>query len=339
MTIEIDGISTIPSPAFEDSDVSHEIILPELKSASSLFPNWGSFGNEFYQMWSVQAGQQRELGLDPQDLGEIERRHAFGDLINHMYEEVGELSRTVPVHKRHVLRMPKAGKTAIAEEVADILKCAIAAAQLYGVSPDDVHSAFIEKTQAVSQQAKQERLALEKDTLVLCFDLDDCICDLSPWRNELGFADYRELNSADVLNAQEVMKASFYEGGRFRDMEPIQDAPAALRMAKKLGYTIALITARPQWQYKCLRSDTVYWLGKHDIPYDLLIFSRNKVEAIHENIYPAWPILFVEDLEKNARELNAAGVPVILFSQPHNQGVSIPGVERVSAWSEITRKF
>lgn len=291
-------------------------------------------------MWQIQARQQRSLGLDPDDLGEMERRHAFSDLITLLHEEATELSGVIPVHKRHILRMPPLRKSAITEEIADIFKTTIAIAQMYDVTPSEVYKAFMDKTEAVAQKAEQERLELQHNTRLLCFDLDDVICSLDPWRAELGIYDVRTLDAVDRLSAQEAMKAQFYEGGRFRYMAPVSGAPETLRKARELGYTIAIITARPQLQFKRIRSDTVAWLQNHRIPYDLLIFNRNKVEALHEHIAPAWPIFFVEDLEKNARALAAENVNVLLFTQPHNVGIELPsGIERVDSWDEISKRI
>lgn len=344
--IDRDAVSTIPSPAPDpdDSCVGHEVVLPDLHEGYLFANSWGQTfgsinGDQLELMWELQAIQQKDLGLAPDDLGEVERRHAFSDLITHLHEEVSELSRCVPVHKRHVLRIPAVHKSAVAEEIADIFKCTIAAAQMHGITPFELYTAFADKTIAIKQKAEAERLALQNETRVLCFDLDDVIIDLSPWRRELGFSDERELSAMERLHAMETLKTGFYEGGRFRDMLPLPGAVETIQAAKAEGFVIAIITARPQLQFKRLRSDTVHSLNKHGIPFDLLIFNRNKVEGIQENISPAWPVFFVEDMEKNARDLAAAGVKVLLFSQPHNAGVSIPGVKRVSSWAEIRMEF
>lgn len=335
--------STIPSPDLsEESDVDHAIPLPSIRRTDAVFPGPVDLFelDMLNRMWNIQAVQQEALGLDPKDLGEVEHGRVFGDLIKHLYEETGELSRVVPIHKRHILRMPEARKSAIAEEVADILKLTIAAAQMQGLAPREVYDAFVQKSYVVQQKAEQERLALERSTRVLCFDLDDVIISLEPWRTELGFRDERLLTAPERLDAQEKMKTQFYEGGRFRTCLPLAGAAETLRLAKAAGYTIAIITARPQLQYKRIRSDTVGCLKEHGIPFDILIFNRNKVEALQENISPAWPIFFVEDMERNARELHAANVNVLLFSQPHNAGISLPpGMERISSWEEIARRI
>jgi phosphoglycolate phosphatase-like HAD superfamily hydrolase len=328
----LDAESTIPSPPDADSE--------SLRCVAPPAPDFLSDLDQFNSMWNIQAQQQRDLGLNPDDLGEVEHGRVFGDLVKHIYEEAGELSRVVPVHKRHILRMPEARKSAVAEEIADILKLTIAAAQMQGLGAREVYDAFVEKTHVVFQKAEQERLELEHNTKLLCFDLDDVIISLDPWRAELGFQDERLLSAAERLHAQETLKSQFYEGGRFRKCQPIPGAAETLRKAKAAGYTIAIITARPQLQYKRIRSDTVFCLKEHDIPFDILIFNRNKVEALQESLSPAWPLFFVEDMLKNARDLHSAHVKVLLFTQPHNVGAALePGMERIASWDEIARRI
>lgn len=351
-------ISTIPSPAppierksefleFSRHGASFDLGMnsdfppppPDFYSRAALVRSELPIQDRLLSMWGIQATQQIELGLEPDELDDLQRRRALGDSIQHLFEEVAELQKICPVHKRHILRLPQIRKSALAEEIVDIWKTTIIIAQMFDISPEELFRKFKEKTASVSASAASEKLALQNDTKIVCFDLDDVICDLSSWREELGFQDERKLSASQLLTAKEAMKSQFYEGGRFVELLPISGAADCLRLLRERGIKIAIITARPQWQFKRLRSDTVAWFEIHDIPFDLLIFNRNKVEAIHENISPAWPILFVEDTEKNARDLAESGVKVLLFSQPHNEGVSIPGVQRVANWNEITMEL
>lgn len=287
-------------------------------------------------LWETQAQQQRELGLEPSELGDIERRQTLGDLARLLHEEVTELGRLSPSYKRHLLRSPGASSSAVAEECVDVLKTVVAIAQLHGLTLDELVDAFATKTQVVRERAAAERLALAHDSKVLCIDLDDVVFDLGPFRDQLVAHD--ELHAPARLVASERTKAEFYEGGRFRDLEPIPGAPEALRLIHSAGYMIVAITARPQWQYKRLYGDTVHSLRKHGVPFDLVLFNKDKVEAMYEHVCPAWPVAFVEDMERNAKALAASGVRVLLYDQPHNQSVSAgPNILRVKDWQQITR--
>jgi uncharacterized HAD superfamily protein len=107
-----------------------------------------------------------------------------------------------------------------------------------------------------------------------------------------------------------------------------------------MGFKIVILTARPQWQYKRLYGDTIDWLERHNIPADFILFNKDKVEALHAHLAPAWPTLIVEDHPRNVSALSAAGVNVLLFNCRHNQEYQEPeGVSRVSDWSEVVAAF
>ena len=75
-------------------------------------------------------------------------------------------------------------------------------------------------------------------------------------------------------------------------------------------------------------------------PNDIILFNKDKVEAIHTHLQPAWPVAFVEDLERNVRALSAAGVNVLLFDRPNNQSLEpLPRVKRVRGWAEVTSEL
>ena len=291
-------------------------------------------------MWEAQANQQRDLGMDPRHMNEVDRRIASGDLALGLHEEVSELQRLTANYKRHLLEATGADPGNVADEVADILKLVFALAQLHGLEPGDVSEAFHRKTNVVRARADGARQSLKSNTKVLCVDLDDVVCDLSPWTEELGRLRGDAPGNARTLQMMESWKDDWYKSGRFGDLDPIDGAAEALTSMTERGWKIVVITARPQWQYKRLYADTLEWLQRHTIPHDLILFNKDKLEAIYEHIAPAWPAAFVEDHERNARHLSAAGVPVLLFDRPHNRHIEDgPCLERVHTWQEITERL
>lgn len=292
------------------------------------------------KLWTVQENQQRELGLDPLELSDVERRRLADDLALQLHEEVSELARLSGGYKRHILRAQRATHGAVGIECADVLKTLFSLAQLHGLSSDQLVEAFHQKTAAVKQKALAEHLELSESCRVLCVDVDDVLCDLEPWRDELKKLGPVDAAAALRLEASEDMKNAFYSGGRFREMAAVPGAAEGLARVSAAGIKIVLITARPQWQYKRLHSDTVFWLHREHMAYDLLLFNRNKVEAVYDHVRPAWPIAFVEDHPANADAIADAGIQVLLYDQPHNRHVSAKsGVTRVGSWDEITTKL
>ena len=286
------------------------------------------------ELWQLQAEQQVELELDPSSMSDVDRARAFTDYLANMYEEVAEIGKASPSYKRHIL-LADNSRSGVLDGCVDAMKMAMTIAQLQGITSEEFIHAFLLKTDLVRERARQARLKLEAETLVLGFDLDDVFADLTPFREEANSSGNAENSFAAALSMNERMKHRFYEEGGFRDLAPIPfAAETARRIKKRYGALHVIVTARPQWKYKRLHGDTAWWLKRHGIPYDVLLFSRNKVEAISEHICPAWPKVFVEDHLRNARDLTEAGIDVLLFDRPHNQSAgseSLTG-ERVFGW-------
>lgn len=288
------------------------------------------------EIWQAQQEQQAELGMDPRHMNDVDRRRITSDLVLQLHEEASELGRIASTHKRHLLSSPRIDPHNVSEEIADILKTALVIAQLHGLTVSDVVKAFHRKTRVVRSRADGERMRLQSTTRLLCVDMDDVISDLGSWGKQLAEYKVGAEPGKQVWDILEAHKDEFYQDGRFRDMPPIEGAPAALRALKARGWTIVIVTARPQWQYKRLYADTLEWLDKHEVPHDHVLFNKDKVEAVHSHLAPAWPRAFIEDHERNARALADAGIPVLLFDRPHNQGISdAENLTRVSGWDKI----
>ena len=254
-------------PRIPEAGSDAPIVLPTIVEAKGdgLFECRVDTGEDVLdELWRLQFEQQRELGLDPETLSDVERRRQHTDLVTQLHEEASELGRAVGGYKRHVLRAPAVERYAVAIECVDVVKCALATAQLHGVDARMFASLFRAKTREISAKHAAERHTFGE---ILATDLDDVVADLEPWLQELGITTLSERGGpAERLRASESMKEQFYAGGRFRELAPIPGAPEALRRAKAAGFSIVIITARPQWQYKRLQSDTHDWLRAHDIP-------------------------------------------------------------------------
>ena len=138
------------------------------------------------------------------------------------------------------------------------------------------------------------------------------------------------------LRTMEDFKDQFYRAGGFQKLDIIPGAKPALIRIHEAGYKIILVTARPAGQYKRIYSDTLIWLDENRVPHDKLVFNKDKVEAIHDDIVPAWPSFFIEDHPKNALSLAHAGAHVLLFDQPHNETLpTTENITRVNSWAEV----
>lgn len=291
------------------------------------------------EMWRKQAEQQAGFNMDPQAMTDIARTIASKDLCLGVYEEVTELAGYIASYKEHLLKAARIEKVNVADCVVDVIKYALAAGQLYGVTDDDIYESFLRKSEVVRDRARGERLELESNTPVLVVDVDNVIADLTDWDKNLRKArgDSEGMNEK-VVDVLESMKDTFYKEGGFTKLKPIPGAVEGVRELRGYGWKIVLISARPYWQYKRIHADTVLWLREIGLEYDLLMFNKDKAEAIYEFIFPARPSYLVEDREKHVLEVSELGIRVLLLDYPYNEGVKDTElITRVRGWDEIVK--
>jgi 5'(3')-deoxyribonucleotidase len=112
----------------------------------------------------------------------------------------------------------------------------------------------------------------------------------------------------------------------YRDMEPIKDAPAALRKLSMRGIRIRIITHRLFIKYfhKSSITQTVEWLDNWDIPYWDLCFMKDK-GAVGAHVY-------IDDAPANIQGLRDLGCRTIVFTNSTNR--NLPGL-RANNWNEV----
>lgn len=287
-------------------------------------------------LWELQRQQQVEFGLEPDSMPTHERERLLKDLCLGLYEEAQELAREAASHKGHLLKQRPTEKVNVLDEVVDVLKYTITIAQVYDIAPAELYDAFIRKGQVVRDRARGTRLELEKHTKLIISDLDGCIADLSGFQGQLNEARGGAPMNDGMVAALEGLKAQFYRDGGFRHCPVIPGAKEALEQMSRWGYKIVIITARPYWQYKRLYGDTLAWLKENGLKHDLLLFNKDKSEAVYEFIFPAKPVAFIEDRDKHALELVNIGVRVLLMDNAGNRTIpEHPYIHRMAGWTEI----
>jgi uncharacterized HAD superfamily protein/NTP pyrophosphatase (non-canonical NTP hydrolase) len=288
------------------------------------------------QIWDAQKKQQEDLSLDPDLLSPEEKRNMSGRMVLGMSEEVTALAKITARYKRHVVRVDEVTPENVSDKVADVMKYLVCLAQMHDVDADRLMESFNSKTAVVYDRARCERTKLKRGAKVICLDLDDVVCDLSPWTNRLAKLRGDAPMNERTLTMMESYKDECYRTGHFKTLKPIAGAASGIRTLKQMGYSIVIITARPQWQYPRLYADTLYWLKFNGIHHDLLLFNKDKTEAVFQYVRPAWPTFFVEDHLRNASGLASAGVDVLLFDQPANRGQEdTDQIRRVMTWKDV----
>jgi NTP pyrophosphatase (non-canonical NTP hydrolase) len=282
-------------------------------------------------LFTIQAKQQG-LWYDRDLLTDSERAAMMDELLHGLNEEVTELARELR-RKPHVVRQERGAKGNAVEEVVDVLKYTLAIAHLANMAPALIAERFLAKTDDVEQKFHQYRLELE-GRRVFVTDLDSCVADLANFFKATG-GQYGH-PTAGTLSTEEL-KAQWYTEGGFKTLTLIDGAREVLQEAQAAGCLVAIVTARPVWEHARVRPDTVQWLRAMGVPCDILLFNKDKWDAIHQSILPARVIAFVEDRDKHVMELVGHRVePILLMDQPWNQNCPRhQTVHRVWSWKQV----
>jgi 5'(3')-deoxyribonucleotidase len=150
--------------------------------------------------------------------------------------------------------------------------------------------------------------------------LDELTTEVTFGLEEWGIAEY---GGYDRLHRFAVTQRNL-----FRDMKPIQDAPATLRKLSGRGIRIRIITHRLflKYSHKTSITQTVDWLDFWDIPYWDICFMNDK-GAVGAHVY-------IDDSPENINQLKSQGCKTIIFTNSTNR--NLPG-PRVDTWQEAER--
>jgi len=181
---------------------------------------------------------------------------------------------------------------------------------VFGVDLDGVVANFIEGLRPIAA----EWLGVEESTLAR---------DVG-----YGFAEWHlERMGTDTADGYERLhRFAVTQRNLFRDLPPIDGAPAALRRISALGVRIRIITHRLYIKHfhRPALAQTIDWLDHHGVPYWDLCFMAEKA-AVGADLY-------VEDSPANIASLRESGCEVICFGNSTNVDVAEP---RVTSWLEV----
>jgi 5'(3')-deoxyribonucleotidase len=129
----------------------------------------------------------------------------------------------------------------------------------------------------------------------------------------------------------------------FKQLKPINGAPATLRRLSAKNVRIRIITHRlfTKYFHQQAVGQTIEWLDHHDIPYWDLCFMKDKA-AVGADLY-------IEDTPANVEQLRGEGHHTIVFSNSTNTHLAPPragsweGIERLvldaqAEWNRATKK-
>ncbi|MDR0706999.1 MAG: 5'-nucleotidase [Treponema sp.] len=184
---------------------------------------------------------------------------------------------------------------------------------------------------------------MDESSFILGVDLDGVVGDFygamrriaAEWLDkpverlpvEVSF-ELKEWGIAEYGGYERLHRFAVTQRSLFRDMQPIQDAPAALRKLSTRGIRIRIITHRLYLKYvhKTSITQTVDWLDSWDIPYWDICFMKDK-GAVGAHVY-------IDDSPVNVVQLRKHGCRTIVFTNSTNR--HLPG-PRADSWQDAER--
>lgn len=181
---------------------------------------------------------------------------------------------------------------------------------VFGVDLDGVVANFIDGLRPVAA----EWLDVDPSTLT-----GDVSYGLAEWHLE-------HMGKDPADGYERLHRFAVTQRNLFRDLPPIEGAPATLRRISALGIRIRIITHRLYIKHfhRPALSQTIDWLDHHGIPYWDLCFMKEKA-AVGADLY-------IEDSPDNIRSLRQTGCDVICFGNSTNVDIAPP---RVTTWPEV----
>lgn len=134
----------------------------------------------------------------------------------------------------------------------------------------------------------------------------------------------------------------FYYSEHHFNALPVEGAVEGIKILKE-DYDLFVITSRPEK----IREITTDWLDKYfpnmfeEIHLTNLFYSEgeNKICSKKEVCLELGLEAFVDDALHYAYDVSSAGIPVLLYNTPRNQGMVEPPIMRVHSWQDIVDKL
>lgn len=171
-------------------------------------------------------------------------------------------------------------------------------------------------------------------------DIDGCLSEyplhfLNWVKNETGVS-YPTLESLKTSRSKkdyEILKHGYRTSGVKRNLPIIPYARNVLSSLVKKGFELCVITSRPKWEP--VYSDTVFWLGKNNIPYSELYFSKQKMKLLERKGLENFGIIIDDDYEL-LRKIAKKTKGIKLFHlNGYNKNRFDKGIYRVNDWISI----
>lgn len=289
----------------------------------------------FKDIWDRQIEQQQKLGINHEIMTDEERHKLLSDLVLGLFEEATELKNEL-IPKHHQLKSGPIVQSNAIDQCVDLLKYTMSVAIAIGCTPEEFLQSFFEKSNLVDQRWAAELMELKESTKVVITDLDGVVAD---WFVQIDVfcqakvkKHFRDLTQAD----REWLAVEFYKEGGFRDTPLVPGAAKALELILENGFKLVVITSRPYHKVRRIATDTHHWLVKHGIKPHMVLWSKDKSEAVWDHVHPANIVAFIEDDPKHALDLSEDGIRVLYFQSMISEELSeSDNLVSVMNWMEV----
>lgn len=253
-----------------------------------------------------------------------------------LHGEISELVSSINFKDHHANRKTPDREKILYESI-DVLRYLLAIMNTWDYGPDEVAAAFNDKDVFLHLRHKSET-AVWDGRPVLVVDVDDVISEFRKcffdWLRATHGVDipdeYPEYYASTPLkdrgiNPEEVFK-DYVSDRQMRNLSVIPGIVHVLEEARKMGFWVQLLTARPDQNLICLY-DTYHWLNENKIPFDGVAFSVEKYKWIVQSKFYGHVAACIDDSAKHASEYSMHGLLVFSPSLAYNISLSgLPGV-------------
>ena len=217
----------------------------------------------------------------------------------------------------------------------DVLRYVMSMLNLWGVDPDDVTTAFLEKDAYLEIEHEVMSRKWEGQPVIIV-DIDDVVADFRKTFAEFLLRDYslevsdeseqyffvNEILNAGNLNPEKVFE-SFVQKRHFRNIPLISGAKQFLTEMRDRGYWVQLLTARPKEDLKIFY-DTYHWLKENEIPFDRIDFTPEKFRwCMSSEYYDSDSIEYaIDDSPKHALEYANHNMCVKVPLKSYNKSIT-----------------
>lgn len=119
-------------------------------------------------------------------------------------------------------------------------------------------------------------------------------------------------------------KLAYRQGGMKRTQPLLGDPGPWLKDMVTAGAEIWMTTTRPYLRMDNIDPDTRFWLERHGLPYDHLLYDDDKYGRLVELVGKERIVLIIDDLPDLYDRAEELGLPVVLRKSSYNAAIERP---------------